>query len=99
MTFYPNAMNKARVRVTSVKVKSSATDAQAHSIAYNANRYASEMNPLVEVERGDGALVFIYGPNPQEETLAALLNMAIRQMPEWARERDDSAPIITDRVH
>lgn len=97
--FYPSAMNKARVRVTAVKIKSSATDAQAHSIAYNVDRYVVEMNPLAEVERGDGALVFVYGPNPQEEAIKALLNMAGNQMPEWARDAYDFAPVITDKVH
>ena len=92
--FYPNAMNKARVRVASVRIKNSATDAQAHSIGYNAGLYASEMNTFNEVVRDDGALVFVYDSQMEEKTTRELLVLA-----ERLGVGDDFAPIITDRVH
>ena len=58
--FYPNAMNKARVRVASVRIKNNATAVEALDVMFLVNRYAVEMNTLDGIARDDGALAFIH---------------------------------------
>lgn len=101
MPFYPNAMNKARVRVASVRVLERATLEEAFQVQDEANQYMHEMRCDAEPD-DDGVLHFFYAHVVDMIDIGMIREMrqaALGQLFEWARERDDFAPIITDRVH
>lgn len=99
--FYPEAMNKARVRVASVRMKYGISQSEVNMCLHQSREYAREMRCDAEPD-DDGVLQFFYADAVDLfdiEMVRELRQVALARLFEWAREADDFAPIITDRVH
>ncbi len=73
MPFYPDAMNKARLRVAAVRLKPTASEGENHETAFLAGRYQHEMLADADIDQEDPARLEFWHADAFAEALAQRL--------------------------
>lgn len=77
MPFYPEAMNKARLRVAAVRLNLAASEGEHHETAFLVNRYQHEMlaTGLIAL-RDDARLELVHSIPPNVDDVECLLDVS-----------------------
>ncbi len=77
MPFYPEAMNKARLRVRAVRLNQAASEGDHHETAFLAGRYKHEMQAVGIIDlRDDARLELLHSRPPNVDDVECMLDVS-----------------------